>query len=92
MELFVSGLEARTLRNYFGDDFIIMVPGIRSDQDIIENDDQKRTSTAQAAIQAGADYVVIGRPIYLSKDPVGAVLRIKESISQGLEFQNRSGT
>ena len=50
---------------------LLVVPGIRTGGD--ENDDQKRTLPARAAIEAGADVIVVGRPITAAPDPVSAV-------------------
>ncbi|MBV9010318.1 MAG: orotidine-5'-phosphate decarboxylase [Verrucomicrobia bacterium] len=57
-----SGLEAETLRNELGDNFLIVAPGIRPVENRLQ-DDQKRIVTVQEAFLKGADYVVIGRPI-----------------------------
>jgi orotidine-5'-phosphate decarboxylase len=51
-------------------DLLVVTPGIRSANDA--SDDQKRTLTATAAISAGADYLVVGRPILTATDPVAA--------------------
>ena len=79
-----SGLELPVLRQKLGNDFMLVVPGIRFKHDRIQGDDQKRTQTAGDVIQDGADHIVIGRPIYLSKNPVETVKRIKNDISQKL--------
>ncbi len=81
-----SPLEARGLRQRFGDDFFVVTPGIRPglNRDV-EKDDQRRIATAKQAIMDGADYVVIGRPISTSPDPLYTVETIQEEIGQGLE-------
>jgi len=66
-----------------GKDFVIVTPGIRTD-DTVTGDDQKRILTPRDAIAAGADYLVVGRPIRLAGDPVAAADSITEDISKGL--------
>ena len=61
-----SPLELPRLRKQRGSDFIIVTPGIRKHA---HHDDQTRTLSAQEAIQAGASYLVVGRPIIEAKDP-----------------------
>ena len=60
-ELNASGQEAAAIRNMVGDSLLIVSPGIRPDGSPIG--DQKRTTTPKQAIEAGADYLVVGRPI-----------------------------
>jgi orotidine-5'-phosphate decarboxylase len=60
-------------------DFLIVTPGIRSAHDA--SDDQRRTLTGADAIRAGADYLVVGRPILGDEDPVGAAKRLVAEIS-----------
>jgi len=64
-----SPREARAIRREVGDGFLIVTPGIRPSA---TGDDQKRTATARAAIEAGADAVVVGRPIRDASDPAAA--------------------
>ena len=66
-----SPKEAAIIRKDIGSDFLIVTPGIRPEAS--DKQDQKRTSTAKEAIQAGADYIVIGRPVTKTKDPVKAL-------------------
>ncbi|OGW03308.1 MAG: orotidine 5'-phosphate decarboxylase [Nitrospinae bacterium RIFCSPLOWO2_02_39_17] len=80
-----SGLEASFVRKEFGKDFIIVTPGIRPSWSVIKNGDQQRIVTPSDAIKAGADYIVVGRPIRSAKDPVDAVKRIAEEIENTLE-------
>ena len=61
-----SPLELPRLRKQRGSDFLIVTPGIRKHT---QNDDQTRTLSAQEAIEAGASYLVVGRPIIEAKDP-----------------------
>ena len=70
-----SPLEANLIRkkNQFSDK-IIVTPGIRLDKS--DAGDQKRVSTPSQAIRAGADYIVVGRPIWNAKDPILAVNEI----------------
>ena len=63
--------EAAMIRKEFGKDFIIVTPGIRPKG--AAADDQKRTATASEAIAAGADFIVVGRPILKAPDPIKAV-------------------
>ncbi|MCG2714571.1 MAG: orotidine-5'-phosphate decarboxylase [Candidatus Omnitrophica bacterium] len=62
-----SVLEAAKVREVYGKDFIIVTPGIRQGQ---VTDDQKRTATVKQAVKAGSDFLVIGRPIIQSKNPL----------------------
>jgi orotidine-5'-phosphate decarboxylase len=74
-----SPQEIRIIRERCGGKFLIVTPGIRHPSD--KKDDQKRTLTPREAIDAGADYLVIGRPIKEAKDPIEAVQKIVEDIS-----------
>jgi orotidine-5'-phosphate decarboxylase len=80
-----SANEAPILRDELGSNFLIVTPGIRPGLNIdIEKDDQKRIATATQAIANGADYVVIGRPISTSPDPLLTIQAIQEEIKTGL--------
>ena len=59
---------------------LIITPGVRPINYNNTNDDQSRTMTPKEAIDAGADYLVIGRPITQSKDPLEAIKLINESL------------
>lgn len=72
------------IREACGPDFAIVTPGIRLAGDEVERDDQKRVDTPREAIRSGADYIVVGRPIRLAKDPVEAAERIVGEIALGL--------
>ncbi|MBA7695004.1 Orotidine 5'-phosphate decarboxylase [subsurface metagenome] len=81
-----SGKEAFALREKFGSNFIIVTPGIRPgiNRDVIGDDDQKRIATAKEAFADGADYVVIGRPIKNSDDPIKTIKQIQAEIKEGI--------
>jgi orotidine-5'-phosphate decarboxylase len=72
--LVASPHEARALRTEFGDKIKIVTPGVRPSWS--EPGDQKRFMTPREAIDAGADYLVIGRPITAHLQPREAVARI----------------
>ncbi|HEY8276539.1 MAG TPA: orotidine-5'-phosphate decarboxylase [Methyloceanibacter sp.] len=74
-----SGREAAPLRKALGPDVLIVTPGIRP---LGSNaDDQARTATAGEAITAGADYIVVGRPITRASDPRKAAEAIAAQIA-----------
>jgi orotidine-5'-phosphate decarboxylase len=73
-----SAQEARALRAACGAGFDLVTPGIRPAQS--SHDDQKRIMTPRAAMAAGADYLVIGRPITQAADPVAMLQQIQREI------------
>jgi len=73
-----SPAELSELRNISPPPFCIVTPGIRSNED--PKGDQKRTATAEAALNAGADFIVIGRPIVAAQDPLRAAETIAAAI------------
>ncbi|MGA9665886.1 MAG: orotidine-5'-phosphate decarboxylase [Gallionella sp.] len=73
-----SAQEAAALRKEFGDQFCLVTPGIRPAN--ASSDDQSRVMTPSAAMRAGASYLVIGRPITQSADPLRALLEINNEI------------
>jgi len=77
-----SAREAKAIRRACGKDFIILVPGVRPSW--ARAGDQARVSTPTEAIRAGADYVVVGRPVTAARDPREAVTRILDEISSAL--------
>ncbi len=79
-----SGHEVKMIKQAFGKDFVVAVPGIRPTWDRIAGDDQKRIITPARAVENGADYLVIGRPIRDAKDPAEAAQRIAKEIETGL--------
>jgi orotidine-5'-phosphate decarboxylase len=74
-----SPQEIGIIRQQCGENFLIVTPGIRLPTE--KKDDQKRTLSPKEAIAAGANYLVIGRPIKEAKDPLEAVQKIIEDIS-----------
>jgi orotidine-5'-phosphate decarboxylase len=74
--------EVAMLRAELGDRFALVVPGVRPAW--ASADDQKRIMTPGETVKAGADHLVIGRPITRSDDPVGAARRIADEIADAL--------
>lgn len=74
-----SALEATHLRQQTGKDFCLVTPGIRPSGG--QADDQKRITTPRQAIQNGADYLVIGRPITQATDPLLVCQQLHAEIS-----------
>ena len=66
--------EAGRIKALCGEDFVVVAPGIRPKGS--PRQDQKRTATAQEALAAGADYIVVGRPITQASDPLKAAQQI----------------
>jgi orotidine-5'-phosphate decarboxylase len=77
--LVCSPLEIADLRQFLPSHIQLVTPGIRTGKE--KNDDQKRTLTPRDAIQAGANWLVIGRPIYAAENPRAAAEKILESLS-----------
>ena len=74
-----SPLEAETLKRRHGAGFLVVTPGIRPAGNLLA--DQARTATPGDAARAGADYLVIGRPILEAPHPEGVVDAVQEEIS-----------
>jgi len=74
-----SPLEAASVRKLAGPEAILVTPGVRSPG--AAKGDQKRVATPAEALQAGANYVVMGRQITLAADPSAEILRVLEEIS-----------
>lgn len=73
-----SGENAPALRDSFGEQFLIVSPGIRP---VINSDDHKRTVDVEEAFENGADYIVVGRPIKDAPDPKQAAQDIQKRIA-----------
>ncbi|MFQ3353947.1 MAG: orotidine-5'-phosphate decarboxylase [Polaribacter sp.] len=73
-----SAQEARTLKEALGEDFKLVTPGIRLANSAA--DDQRRIVTPADAMALGSDYLVIGRPITQSADPLATLLEINRSL------------
>ena len=74
----VSGDDVEDVRAACGEDFVLVVPGIRPAGS--NGDDQVRVLTPAAAIEKGADYLVVGRPITGAPDPAGVARGIVRQI------------
>ena len=79
--LVCSPLEISALRGRFGDDPVLAVPGIRPDSGAVSGDDQSRVMTPEEALEAGADFLVIGRPVMQAENPADAAERLAARIS-----------
>lgn len=75
-----SPREIQTVRWACGQDFLIVTPGVRPTW--AGSDDQRRVLTPREAVEMGADYIVIGRPITAAPSPPEAVTRIVEELAQ----------
>ena len=75
-----SPKEIKVIRKATGKNFIIVTPGIRL-KSKIKSDDQKRIETPEKAIEMGANYLVIGRPITKSKNPLKTLKEINDTLS-----------
>jgi orotidine-5'-phosphate decarboxylase len=81
--LVASAQEAMILRQLIGDTITINTPGIRPLWHAVSNDDQnpERVMTPKRAMEAGADRIVVGRPITQSNNPYDAVMQTMEEIA-----------
>ncbi len=84
-----SAHEVAAIRRTCGKRFLIVVPGVRPAGLRVPGgrDDQTRVATPAQAIHAGADYVVVGRPITAARDPGAAAAAILEEISRARQQQ-----
>lgn len=75
--------EAREIRKACGREFLIVTPGVRSKDKTASSkeDDQARTATPAEAIRAGADFLVVGRPILTAADPRAETQAVVEEIA-----------
>lgn len=77
-----SAREAEAIRARFGDALLIVTPGVRPAGASL--DDQKRVVTPAAAIRAGADHLVVGRPVLAASDPAAAARAIQAEIAAAI--------
>jgi orotidine-5'-phosphate decarboxylase len=73
--------EAKGIRRACGREFLIVTPGVRPKSRDLKKDDQARTATPREAIKAGADFIVVGRPILAAADPRAAAQEIVDEIA-----------
>jgi orotidine-5'-phosphate decarboxylase len=78
-----SPQEVGLIRQACGRDFAIVTPGVRPAEASL--DDQKRVMTPGEALRAGADYLVVGRPISATADPAGAAEKIVAEMRAALQ-------
>lgn len=78
--LVCSPLEIAALRQRFGTAPVLMVPGIRPAENSVAQDDQSRVMSPAQAFQAGANHLVIGRPVTQAADPAAAAAEIATAI------------
>lgn len=83
-----SPQEIRMLRRAIRGAFVILTPGVRPDW--AGKDDQKRTMTPGEAVAAGADYIVVGRPVLKASDRQAAVRKILEEIELKMHRPQRA--
>jgi len=82
--IITSGLEVERLRGSLGPEPVIVTPGIRPLAGR-GDDDQKRVVTPRQAIERGADYIVVGRPVRSAPDPYAAAVAIQDEIASAVE-------
>lgn len=75
-----SPLEAEALKRRHGPDFLVVTPGIRPAG--AERGDQVRIATPAEAVRAGADYLVVGRPVIEAGDPAAVIAQMNEELTQ----------
>ena len=82
-----SGLEARAIRDKLGNKLTIISPGIRPAG--ASHDDQKRVATPRQAIEGGADYLVVGRPIIRSDAPADTARMIVDEMQAAFDLRTQ---
>ena len=77
-----SPLEIESIRARCGPSFTVVTPGIRSRMADTPEDDQTRTRSAAEALRAGADYLVVGRPVINAPDPRAAAVELCQQMTE----------
>ncbi len=85
-----SPREIEPVRRHCGKECIVVTPGIRPAY--CGQDDQKRTMTPEEALRAGADYLVIGRPVTAAPEPAQALQRIVDEIDTAVTGAPEGGS
>jgi orotidine-5'-phosphate decarboxylase len=75
-----SAHEIDLIRSACGEDFVLVIPGIRPADS--STDDQKRVMTPRQAAEKGANFIVVGRPVLKAKNPAEAARAIKAEMGQ----------
>jgi orotidine-5'-phosphate decarboxylase len=83
-----SPQEIKTLRRAVRGEFVILTPGVRPAW--ADKDDQKRVMTPGEAVEAGADYIVVGRPVLRSRDRKAAVEKILDEMTKPHDTSKKS--
>jgi len=76
-----SGQEAARIKTACGPKFLCLTPGIRIPDPLASADDQRRVMTPEAAVAAGSDFLVVGRPITRAADPASAARDILQRMA-----------
>jgi orotidine-5'-phosphate decarboxylase len=84
-----SGEEARQIKELSRDKLLVVTPGIR--QQSHAADDQKRSATPRSAILAGADYLVVGRPILNARDPRAEAAQFLRDMQAAFDARSAGG-
>jgi orotidine-5'-phosphate decarboxylase len=79
-----SGNEVRAIKQTLGRELLVVTPGIRPAWAAVSGDDQRRAVTPADAIAAGADFIVVGRPIRTAKDPAQAAERVVDELAAAI--------
>jgi orotidine-5'-phosphate decarboxylase len=82
-----SPQETEHIRKACGRNFLIVTPGVRIER--APHDDQKRVMAPEDAVRAGADYLVVGRPIRDARDPVTVARELVAEVARGLAARRR---
>jgi orotidine-5'-phosphate decarboxylase len=82
--------EAKAIRKACGPDFLIVTPGVRPKATSVGTgkDEQSRTGTPREALKAGADFIVVGRPILAAADPRAAIEDVVNEIAAAKSYHN----